>query len=95
MVQTVFNRDAEAGADFARAERASLRAERSIVVAEQINTQLEGEAADVAMMALMSVVSAYVHTIAPKADRQRLVERLSADIVKTCKVLDERSAGLN
>lgn len=95
MVQTVSNRDAQAIAEFASADSASLRAERSILIADQVNSQLEGEAVDVAMMALVSVMSAYVHTIAPKADRQRLVERLSAEIFKTCNALDEKSAGLN
>lgn len=63
--------------------------ERAIAVADLLNDALEGEATEVALKALVSVLSAYVHSVAEQADRAMMIEQIAGQISATCSKLDK------
>lgn len=62
--------------------------ERAISLTETLSDALEGQPADVAMTALISVLSAYVHSAASKDDRPALLAYVSARLEVACRAID-------
>lgn len=62
--------------------------ERALNLTETLSDVLEGQPTDVAMTALISVLSAYVHSAASKDDRPALLEFVSERLEVACRAID-------
>ena len=68
----------------------SNKIEDVIALSDQINGLLESQSRDVAVMSLLSVVSAYIHASAKTPeDRTVVLARVTEHIRATCEMLDD------